>query len=43
MIAHYAAKGTLHAVDGDGTAEAVFEEIRKVLDGTLGRAEKARE
>ena len=42
MIAHYAAKGTLHAVDGNGTAEAVFEEIRNVLDGALGRAEKAR-
>jgi adenylate kinase len=38
LIAHYAAKGTLHAVDGDGTAEAVFERIRKVLDGALGRA-----
>jgi adenylate kinase len=38
LVAHYAAKGTLHAVDGDGTAGAVFEEIRKVLDSALGRA-----
>lgn len=38
LIAHYAAKGTLHAVDGDGSAAAVFEEIRKILDAALGRA-----
>jgi len=42
LIAHYAAKGTLHAVDGGGTPEAVFEEIRGILDAAQGLVERPR-
>jgi adenylate kinase len=41
VAAHYAAKGTLHVIDGDGPAAAVFAEVRKVLDAARERAEKA--
>jgi len=42
VAAHYAAKGTLQVIDGDGTAEAVFAEVRKALDAALARNGKAR-
>ena len=42
VSAYYAAKGTLHVIDGEGTAGAVFAEVRKVLDAALARAGKAR-
>jgi adenylate kinase len=38
LIARYAAKGNLHAVDGNGRSETVIREVRRVLDGLLGGA-----
>ena len=38
LVARYGAKGALHRIDGNGTSEAAFAEIRKVLDDALGRA-----
>lgn len=37
LVARYAAKGHLHRIDGDGPAEAVVREVRRVLDAELGR------
>lgn len=42
VAAHYAAKGTLHVIDGDGTAVAVFAEVRKALEAALARDREAR-
>jgi adenylate kinase len=35
LVARYAAKGNLHAIDGNGPAEAVLAEIRAVLEALL--------
>jgi adenylate kinase len=33
LIAHYAAKGLLRSIDGDRPVDAVFVDVRKVLEG----------
>jgi len=42
LIAHYKAKGTLFVIDGGGTAEAAFAQIREVLEAVVARAPKGR-
>jgi adenylate kinase len=41
LVARYAAKGRLHRVDGDGPAEAVVLEVRRVLDAVIGHPDGA--
>ncbi len=43
LIAHYAAKGTLFKVDGNGNVEATFAQLREVLDSVLDRAKRSRD
>jgi adenylate kinase len=41
LIARYAAKASLHRIDGDGRAEAVIREVRRVLEALLGHPDGA--
>jgi adenylate kinase len=41
LVARYAAKANLHGVDGNGRAEDVIREVRRVLETVLGRADGA--
>ena len=43
LMAYYAAKGTLHRIDGGGTAEATIAEVRKVLDAVRGKIARSRD
>ncbi|MBP1659331.1 MAG: adenylate kinase [Candidatus Aminicenantes bacterium] len=38
LVARYAAKANLHRADGNGRAEDVIREVRRVLEDLLGRA-----
>jgi adenylate kinase len=40
LIAHYAAKGTLFKIDGNGTPEATFAQVRDVLDAVVDRSQR---
>ena len=42
LIARYAAKGTLHRIDGDRTPEAIFAEVKRVLDAVMGETGPSR-
>ncbi|MCX6570307.1 MAG: nucleoside monophosphate kinase [Candidatus Aminicenantes bacterium] len=42
LIARYAAKGTLHRIDGGRTPAATFAEVKKVLDAVMGETGPAR-
>ena len=42
LTAYYAAKGTLHRIDGNRTAEATIADVRKVLDAVMGEAGPSR-
>lgn len=41
LVARYAAKGSLHAIDGAAPAGTVVREVRRSLDAALGRREDA--
>ena len=41
LIARYSAKASLHRIDGDGRAEAVIREVRRVLEALLGHPDGA--
>ncbi len=36
LVARYAAKGTLHRIDGGRTPAAIFADVKKVLDAVMG-------
>jgi adenylate kinase len=42
LIARYAAKGTLHRIDGGLTPAATFAEVKKVLDAAMGETGPSR-
>jgi len=41
LVARYAARGAVHAIDADGPAETVVREVRRIVDAVLGRPDGA--
>jgi len=41
LVARYAARGAVHAIDADGPAESVVREVRRIVDAILGRPDGA--
>ncbi len=41
LVARYAARGAVHAIDADGPADAVVREVRRIVDAALGRPDGA--
>jgi adenylate kinase len=41
LVARYAARGAVHAIDADGPAETVVREVRRIVDAALGRPDGA--
>jgi adenylate kinase len=41
LVARYAARGAVHAIDADGPAVSVVREVRRIVDAVLGRPDGA--